>query len=149
MTRKYGLVFLLLLAAAVWAQAQQTAGNVIVPDPYDADEFPLWARDLRRAEIVAFGSLPFTVFFSTLAMDSLRYAQHEWDRRYAPWPLKGAGAIEMDESQRIAVFAAGVGAALFVSALDHAIVRLRRHREREAELTAPKGDIRIERRPIP
>lgn len=146
MPRKRAAVLMLLLAAA-WAQAQQQQGKAIVPDPYDAEEFPLWTRDLRRAEIVAFGSLPFTVFFSTLAMDSLRYARNDWDMRYAPWPLKGAGAVDMDESERIAVFAAGAGAALLVSALDYAIVRLRRHRARESELTAPKGEIRIERRP--
>jgi hypothetical protein len=30
-----------------------------VPEPYDTDSVPAWAHDIRRTEIIAFGSLPF------------------------------------------------------------------------------------------
>jgi hypothetical protein len=90
--------------------------------PYDAAEFPLWARDLRRADIVAFGTVPFTVFFSMFAVDSWRFAQHGWDFQYAPWPLKPAGAIEMDEDQRIGAFSAGLAAAAVLALVDYVIL---------------------------
>ena len=34
------------------------------PVPYEEDEFPDWAKDLRRAEIIFAGSLPFTIMLS-------------------------------------------------------------------------------------
>jgi hypothetical protein len=102
------------------------------PEPYKAEEFPLWAHDLRRAEIIAFGSLPFALFFVKAAIDSYRYADNDWDRRYAPWPLKSAGAIEMDEDQRVAALvAAGFGSVL-LAFVDHIILSMRRNSAEKA-----------------
>jgi hypothetical protein len=93
--------------------------------------YPLWARDLRRGEVVAFGSFPFTVFFTLFAVDAYRYAEKGWDQRYAPWPLKPAGAIEMEENLRIASFAAGVGGAVIVAVVDYFLVKTKRDRNQK------------------
>jgi hypothetical protein len=119
--------------AATDAQ-KSTSGTAeeLKPEPYKPEEFPQWAHDLRRGEIIAFGSLPFTLFFVKTAIDSFRYADNDWDRRYAPWPLKSTGAIEMDEGQRIAALvAAGVGSVL-LAVVDHIIVKIRRNSAEKA-----------------
>lgn len=35
-------------------------------EPYEKDEFPKWAVDLRRSEIIFFGSVPFTYTATSL-----------------------------------------------------------------------------------
>ena len=56
---------LLLLLVALPVSAQNTA---TVPDaePYEAEEFSEFARTLRRAEIVAIGSVPLTLLATRL-----------------------------------------------------------------------------------
>jgi hypothetical protein len=89
---------------------------------------PLWLKDLRRAEIVAFGSFPLTMFWTTFFMDLYRTASHGWDNRYAPWPFKGAGAIEMTDQEVVAMFSIAISSSLVIATMDHFIMRYRRSR---------------------
>lgn len=40
--------------------------NSTTPEPYSKEEFPEWANDLRRSEIIAFGSMPFVTTWVTV-----------------------------------------------------------------------------------
>jgi hypothetical protein len=106
---------------------------------FDTSEFPLWAKDLRRAEIVAFGSFPFTMFFTTFAVDVWRCYSHGWDPLYAPWPAKPPGAINMtqDELTMTIAVAAIVSAAIAVT--DFSIVQIKRYKEKQRLKTLPAG----------
>ncbi len=53
-------------------------------EPYEDDEFPKWAKDLRRYEIIFFGTIPFTFFFSSFSYDFYRYAYNNFDETLAP-----------------------------------------------------------------
>jgi hypothetical protein len=112
------------------------------------EEFPLWAKDLRRAEIITFGSLPFTLFFSAIAMDTYLWANHNWDTRYAPWPIRSAGAIEMSMDQRFLTLGIALGASILISVADHIIIRVKRSNEAKKAAALPSGDPIITRRPI-
>jgi hypothetical protein len=115
---------------------------------FDTSEFPLWARDLRRAEIVAFGSFPFTVFFTTFAVDTWRCYSHGWDPLYAPWPAKPPGAINMtqDELTMTIAIAAVISAAIAVT--DFSIVQIKRYKEKQRLRNLPVGNpITIIQRP--
>jgi hypothetical protein len=111
--------------------------------------FPLWAKDLRRAEIVAFGSFPFTFFFATTIMDTYRASQHGWDTRYAPWPVKAAGSIDMSGDEQALVITAAALGALTVALADFAIVQYKRHRAEREAAALPPGSPIIIRRPWP
>ncbi|GHU73927.1 hypothetical protein FACS189450_14380 [Spirochaetia bacterium] len=142
---------LLALAMTVWsagAFAQTTGANgTITPTTkIDTKEFPLWAKDLRRADIIAFGSFPFTMFAATFAMDALRFFDHDNNPLYAPWPFKTAGAINMstEEYQQTLIIAAA--ASLTIALTDYIIVRVKRHRLAEKARKLPAGSpIIIER----
>ncbi|MDR1900543.1 MAG: hypothetical protein LBQ55_11075 [Treponema sp.] len=115
-------------------------------------DFPLWIRDLRRAEIVAFGSFPFTMFTATFVMDTYRWAANgggvsEDARKYAPWPFKSAGAIEMSEDEHLMVMAAAASASAAIALLDHLIVQAKRHKARQRALRLPPGTPIITRNP--
>ncbi len=145
------VVWILLVGVFIPPAFSQTSGTtapVVQPAPYQKDEFPRWALDLRRAEIVAFGVLPFTVFFTSFALDSYRFADHGWDFRYAPWPLKSAGAVLMDQNQMVGVFAAGVLGAALIALADYWIhgSKLRAQKQKEEAQRAP--DFSISREPL-
>jgi hypothetical protein len=139
-----------LPAQSFRGNSPQTFAANILPDTQSSSEFPLWARDLRRGEIVAFGSFPFTLFFSTVAVDSVRYFQHNRDSKYLPWPLKGPGAVEKspDDWKRTLIIAASASVA--IALVDFTIVRVKRNREKQRLERRNDGEtIEIIRSPIP
>jgi len=150
MTGRYRRPVALLLLWGLLAgtiQAQQTTQE-IKPDP---KERPQWLRDLRRAEIVAFGSFPFAMFTATMGMDLYRWQRANgmsWDdRSYAPWPLKSAGAVAMTDDEQKNTITLAIGLSLTVALVDHLIVRIRRQRERRRIEEMPAGTIIINRIP--
>ena len=144
---KYLLLLILLIAPLGRAVAQTAA--VLPSADYNTHEFPLWARDLRRAEIVAFGSFPFTVLLGTFVVETITYINHDWDARYRPWPFKGAGGIAMSRDDRIlALEMAAVGSVL-ISLADFLIVRYKRNQAERAARNLPDGSPIIIRRPWP
>lgn len=53
-------------------------------EPYEDDEFPQWAKDLRRAEIIFFGTIPFTFLYTSFSYDFYRYVSSGFDESFAP-----------------------------------------------------------------
>jgi hypothetical protein len=103
---------------------------------------PLWLKDLRRAEIVAFGSFPLTMFWTSFLMDLFRTASHGWDNRYAPWPFKGAGAVAMTNQELSMMFTIAISSSVVIAVVDHFIVRHRR-----SKAGAGSGPVRLDKKP--
>jgi hypothetical protein len=91
-----------------------------------AGRMPQWVRDLRRAEIIAFGTLPFTIFFSSFFMDLYRSGSHGWDARYMPWPFKSPGAIAMTGDELRTMFTIAISSSVILAVADHFIMRYKR-----------------------
>jgi hypothetical protein len=140
-SRRAALAFLLLASLAVIAGAQQPpAGGPAapaapaterVPEPYRPEEFPAWALDLRRAEIVFFGSLPFSLALTFETWDIGRFVASGFDPLRAPWPLRagsviGAGYTPAEKGWLIA---AAVTVSAGVSVADFLLGRRARARE--------------------
>ncbi|MCL2191377.1 MAG: hypothetical protein FWB79_05260 [Treponema sp.] len=144
--RPAALVLLLALSAA------NLAAQTGVESDVGTSSWPGWLRDVRRWEIVAFGSFPFTMFFATIGMDMFRWQNHNGmdfsDRSHAPWPLKSAGAVAMtDEEQRRTILMA-VGLSATIAIADHIIVQSRRRRDRRRAEAIPSGTIVVTRTPL-
>jgi len=122
----------LLLAAllcVVPAQALLAADRT--PEEYRQDEFPAWMHDLRRGEIIMFGSLPFSLFLVTLGYDSIRYFLHSADDDallYAPWPFRSANPAPYGTTETIGVGVGVLVCSLAVSVADYLIGRARERR---------------------
>jgi hypothetical protein len=112
-------------------------------------EFPQWVRDLRRAEIVTFGSFPFMMFVSTFSMDTYRYFSHDNNLQYAPWPFKSAGAVEMNTDEFTISLLAAIGGSLAIALADHIIVRVKRAKVERERLNLPEGEVIELRKPWP
>lgn len=86
------------VAGAAWGQQPEGAddgdgaGALLEPVPYERSEFPEWAHALRRAEVVAIGSLPLTLFGVRLLYDFTRYAAHGFASEVRPFPLRPIGS---------------------------------------------------------
>jgi len=143
--RKMPLALLLLAVCAAGLCAQTGDSDE------GEDTRPLWLRDLRRWEIVAFGSFPFTMFFTTIGMDLYRWHREsgmDWgQRQFAPWPVKSAGAVAMTDAEQRNTILMAAGLSLTIAFVDHFLERGRRKRERRREEAIPSGTIIINRTP--
>jgi hypothetical protein len=139
-------VFLVILLLALFSR-------VSAQNSFDTAGFPQWAKDLRRFEIVAFGSYPFTIFFTTTGMDLYRWNANNGmnmnDRRYAPWPLKSTGAVEMDKEEYIKTMTIAAGASVAVALVDYLIVKIKRNKARRIAARIPAGTTAIIKKPWP
>ncbi|MDR0290772.1 MAG: hypothetical protein LBI06_07550 [Treponema sp.] len=151
MVRKTLLLFLLAAIPILYAPAQTTTTK---STEFDTSEFPQWVRDLRRWEIVAFGSIPFTMFTTTFAMDMYRWSKangmdfSDEGRRYAPWPLKSPAAVPMESSEMEKVLMIAAGLSITVALTDMVIVQIKRYRARKKAEALPVGTTIITRTPL-
>jgi hypothetical protein len=113
------------------------------------DEWPQWARDLRRADIITFGSFPFSFFLAGIIVDTYRASQHNWDTRYGPWPVNMGGAVSRTTDEHLTTIFVAAGGAVLVATADYIIQRVKRERAaREAARLVPP-DPGIIRKPWP
>lgn len=97
------------------------------PLPYKETEFTDWQKDLRRAEIIAFGSLPFVTLLSSLSYDIFRYYDHNQDERYKPWPFRDSTiAIPKSEDEQKRILLIAVGVSIGVAVFDFSFRAIRR-----------------------
>ena len=148
---KRSAVLLLLIfvsLSGLWAQTSTAADPDMTSTQFDMTGFPLWARDLRRFEIITFGSFPFAYFFSNFGVDLYRSAKNGWDRRYAPWPATAAGAIDKTKSERFLTIGVAAGGAVLIAVIDYGIVRYKRNRLEKESRNLPPGTPIIIRKPL-
>ena len=148
----FAVIFSFLLLAPVFQAAAQSSSSS--SQAFNMTGFPQWAKDLRRWDIIAFGSFPFTMFAVTFFTDLARWNNaNNMDfssdgRRYAPWPFKSAGASEMskEEYERTILIAAGLSVSIAVT--DLIIVKIKERKERRRLEGAPSGSVIIDRQPL-
>ena len=112
------LLILLLLPFSLAAQSQTPAEppHSTEPVPYAPDEFPVWSRRLRRAEIITLGLFPFAFIFTSLAYDMGRYSMHNFDSRYAPGPFGSADKVSRSsaDTRNVVIISLSLSAVLAV-----------------------------------
>ena len=122
------LVVLVFLTAGLGVAQEQSAGGE--PEPYTPDEFPSWARDLRRGEIIALGSFPLVLLLSNVGYDVVRFGREslragEWNYTYAPWFFGPPDKPPLSEDERIGVILTAAGISVSVAIVDFIIGRIR------------------------
>jgi len=153
MKRIFLLLILFSLLFNLTYQAQAQSLSTDKPTEAKPTELPQWRKDFRRFDVITFGAFPFSMFFVTFATDMIRWRDannfdfSEEGRRYAPWPLKSAGAVEMtnDEYAKTILIAVGVSAA--IALVDLFIVKIKRAKERRSIESLPSGSIEIIKTP--
>ena len=116
---------LLLLCVIVFPCRAKEAKDT-TPAPYTDDEFPQFMKDLRTAEIVSLGALPFVSLTSTIVYSSARYAQHGFDSEYFPNPFAKASAsngYSTAEQAGILLTSAGISVGIGLTDLLISVIR--------------------------
>jgi len=130
------------LAAQTTAPKTDNSQDAIRADP---KEFPQWAKDTRRFDIIAFGAFPFAFFTATFVTDSIRWAENSGDMSYAPWPLKPSGSYDPTTDEKMLTIGVAASLSVFIALTDLVIIQIKRHKARKkaaAERAAPPVIIR-------
>ncbi len=127
------LIFFVSLFSVFPIYAEDTTVSR-TPDPYGAEEFKQWQKDLRRFEIITFGALPFVSLLSFWAYDIGRSIAHKGDPAYNPWPIKDAKvAVSLTEKEQLNIFLTAVGISLGVAIIDLTYRSIKRANEKKLE----------------
>ena len=140
----FGLLLCFISSLGLQAQSNSTTSSY----QFDMTGFPLWAKDLRRGEIIAFGSFPFAYLVTNFTFDAYRFATNGWDRRYAPKPFNSAGTIEKTQPQKITTLWISAGGAVVIALVDYGIMRYKRNLQEKELINIPDGTPIINRRPL-
>lgn len=112
--------------------------------PYGSSEFPEWQKDLRRAEILSFGSLPFVTFMASIYFDIYRYVDHNGAEGYLPWPFKKSSvAVPLTEQEQMQILLASAGISVGVAVFDFGFraikryIRISKAEKRNREIVEP------------
>jgi len=147
------ILFSLLLGVTQNASAQSLSTTKPTESTYKSSDLPQWVKDVRRFDIITFGIFPFSMFFVTTMADSLRWRDEnnfdfsEEGRRYAPWPLKSAGAVEMTNDEFVKTIYIAAGVSVGLALIDLTIVNIRRVIERRRMQSIPSGSYEIIKTP--
>lgn len=102
------IIISLLLILSIFSKISAQNTN---PEPYGKDEFPSWAKDLRRTEIITFGSLPFATLGVTLGYGIIKYANGSSTSIANPFN-KSSSQYSLDEQKKILGISCAVSLAL-------------------------------------
>lgn len=103
-------------------------------EPYHEGEFPDWLLDVRRAEIITLGSLPFTTLSVTLAYSIYRYADNDFDQDYFPNPLaKSSSAANLTSDEQIGIITVSAALSLATGIADFIISCVKRSESKKTE----------------
>ncbi len=148
-TRLMSLVLFFALSACLVFPANTGTGEEEY-EPYSGDEFNPVLKDIRRAEIIAFGSFPFVVFFSTVYYDVYRYFSHNMQDAYLPWPFKDAStAVSVSENEQKMLLFTSMGISVGIALFDFVFRTVFRNmKEKKAEEEARENIHPIQIRPL-
>ncbi|MDR2782929.1 MAG: hypothetical protein LBB48_03660 [Treponema sp.] len=145
---KESVIFLILSLVVSVSLSAQTTNTVQDAIRIDSKDFPQWAKDMRRFDIIAFGSFPFAFFTASFVTDSIRWAGFGGNMKYAPWPLKGAGAYDPTTEEKMRSIGIAAGISLFVALADFVIIQIKRHNEKQKSIRTPDNQPVIIRQPL-
>jgi len=135
------LVALVAPSSSLYPQSGQPGSSepiLVDPDlpvPYQPDEFPRWARDLRRGEVIAIGAFPLAMIVASLSYEVGRfgyYSIREGSVRgeYAPWFFSTSPDATFTNGERIGLITSSAIISVGVGVLDYLLGRREEQRER-------------------
>jgi hypothetical protein len=125
------VILVILVCSPGFTQNQPVTVTI---EPYTREEFPQWARDLRRTEIVTLGSLPFVTLSVTLGYGIIRWA----GGGAFPNPFaKSADNLTSDEQLEVLLISLGTSVALGLADLTINLIRRHNTQRRQTVDGAP------------
>lgn len=115
------------------------------PEPYEEDEFPSWLKDLRRAEIITLGAMPFITLNTSLCYSFGNYAFHNFDSDYFFNPFaQGSDTSSYTSGEQAGILLTSLGICLGIGITDFIVHSVKRSNQKKKMRTQKKGNINIE-----
>ena len=115
------------------------------PEPYEEDEFPSWLKDLRRAEIITLGAMPFITLNTSLCYSFGNYAFHNFDSDYFLNPFaQGSDTSSYPSGEQAGILLTSLGICLGIGITDFIVHSVKRSNQKKKMRTQKKGNINIE-----
>lgn len=115
------------------------------PEPYEEDEFPSWLKDLRRAEIITLGAMPFITLNTSLCYSFGNYAFHNFDSDYFVNPFaQGSDTSSYTSGEQAGILLTSLGICLGIGITDFIVHSVKRSNQKKIMRTQKKGNINIE-----
>jgi len=108
------IICLLVPGSQIWGEEEFT-GPSTEPLPYEDVEFSQWSHDLRRFEVIFFGSVPLTYILTNLIYDFSLYASHDFNSEYRMGTSTDQEDVQIKLITSLSL-SAGIAAADFVIA---------------------------------
>lgn len=103
------------------------------PEPYQEDEFPQWVKDLRRAEVIIVGSIPFTMFYTITILDYYQrfnlWASNDFAWESAPWSINSQNLVPYNLEEKVGIVITAVSFSVCIAIIDYIIVRVNRNKK--------------------
>ncbi len=116
MTKLFIIILFLLFLLTGFSYA---GDNLPDYEPYEDSEFPQWAKDLRRGEIIFFGTIPFTFFVAGFSYDFYIYASNNYDSTYAPALFGNKTPPILSNTEKLQIIGLSVSLSSFLAILDY------------------------------
>lgn len=114
-------------------------------EPYTKDNIPTWAKDLRRTEIITFGSLPFVTMGVTMGYSFYRYFSNGMDSAYFPNPLaKTSEGANLSHDEQVGIIVSSAAISLLLGLTDLTINLIQRHKAEKQAALLDRGTVTIE-----
>lgn len=114
------------------------------PKPYEKNEFPGFLYDLRRAEIITLGAMPFVTFNIALGYSFTNYALHNFNSSYFVNPFANSSddnAYSSDE--QIAIIISSLCISAGIGLTDFIVHSAKRNKQQRLLKNRNKGAIEI------
>lgn len=108
------------------------------PEPYQKDEFPGILHDIRRAEIITLGSMPFITFSATLGYSFGKYASHNFDSSYFVNPFSSTEENCFSTDEQIGILLTSLGISAGIGLTDFIVHTIKRN-NRQKKLKKQKN----------
>ena len=137
------IIYLSLFANLTPVFAADTKSTT--PEPYEEDEFPSWLKDLRRAEIITLGAMPFITLNTSLCYSFGNYAFHNFDSDYFLNPFaQGSDTSSYTSGEQAGILLTSLGICLGIGITDFIVHSVKRSNQKKKMRTQKKGNINIE-----
>ena len=96
------------------------------PEPYSDNEFPGFLHDLRRAEIITLGAMPFITFNATLGYSLGKFAFNNFDSQYFVNPFAQSSDSSFSTDEQIGIILTSLGISLCIGITDFIVNSVKR-----------------------
>lgn len=131
MSSKKRFIAIAIVFSLIFSQSSVFAETA---EPYKDDEFPTLLKDLRRAEIITLGTMPFAILNVTLGYSFGKYAAHGFDSNYFVNPFtKTSSENAFSTEEQITIILTSIGISVGVGLTDYIVHIVKRNSEKKAK----------------